>query len=129
MFGKDGGRMRTRKQVIQEFFQLLKPEFTALGFKRKGQAYYRIVNGQIWQTLDLQCHSFGGDFTINLSIDPICIWKKEDRLYGSSFRIGNLINGRDVWWSYNCDMNEVTIIFKKDREIIFGLWVFDYYLK
>ncbi len=95
-----------QKKIIQEFFRLLKPDFLELGFKRKGQTYFRLVNGQIVQALHLQFSIYGDSFTVNVTTCPIFCG-------GGDSRIGFFIKGEDCWWNYNCNINEVVQIVKE----------------
>lgn len=95
-----------KKEKKQEFFRLLKTDFSCRGFKRKGNDYFRFVNGQIMQGIHLQSSIYGDGFTVDVITSPIFCG-------GGDCRIGFYIKGEDFWWDYNCNINDVTQIIKE----------------
>ena len=98
-----------QRKIMQEMNKLLKPNLSVLRFQHKGQWYRRIVGNQIYQTLNFQGGMDGIRFTVNIDILPLFC----NNIFNSSMRIGNFIDGRDIWWYYDKGIDEALQVVKE----------------
>ena len=83
-------------------------------FLIKGQSYIRIVNRQILQIVNFQGHSGGNEFTINVGIEPLCVYEYSG-ISNPIMRIGSLFFNRDKWWNYTEESKEEVIDLIKNK--------------
>jgi len=90
--------------IFDEWNKQFKEAFGELGFKRKRRQYYfRVVNDQVFQIINLQKCSYPGSYTINYDIKSITdkwFLQMDGDVY-PSHRLGELLDNRcDYWWDY-----------------------------
>jgi hypothetical protein len=86
---------KTIKKLYKQYFKQLITEY---GFKQKNNTYFRLVNDQIYQNINLRIHRFGHEFTIKIGIIPVCMgieW-----LDMPTFGIGENISGEEYSWEF-----------------------------
>jgi hypothetical protein len=68
------GRIRMAKDYFMQYYKdLFKKTLSPLGFKLKGKTFYRVVNHEIVQTLNVHRMRFGYTFWINIGFFPFCL--------------------------------------------------------
>jgi len=100
------------KPVIKQIFANIKDAMKEKGFKKEGQTYIRVVNGQVCQSVNFQGFSGGDRFTLNVGLNPLCANIIANPKFIPAFiRIGYLLGTGDKWWDYtNESVNTVTDI-------------------
>lgn len=97
------------KLFLKELKSSLKTLMKENHFLVNGQAYIRVINNQILQTIDFQGFSGGDRFTVNIGIIPICADEFKSVPTHGGIRIGTLFFNGDKWWEYSNDsINEIT---------------------
>lgn len=72
-------------------------------FKYKSNMYVRKNAIDLLEYIDLQKERYGSrTFTVNYSLMPLYVYH-DYMVTGFGGRLGELINGRDVWWDYATD--------------------------
>ncbi|MCH5262285.1 MAG: DUF4304 domain-containing protein [Lachnospiraceae bacterium] len=72
-------------------------------YKWKTNSYVRRNNIDLLEYIDLQKERYGSKtFTVNYAIMPLYV-PTEYMVIGFGNRLGELINGKDIWWDYAND--------------------------
>lgn len=96
------------KEIIKQINANIKVMMKEKGFKKEGQTYLRIINGQVYQSVGFQGFSSGDSFTLNIGLSPLCARKVPNyKLFWANIRIGLLLGKGDVWWEYTDESVEI----------------------
>lgn len=97
------------KDLLMSFYRdKFKEILLPLGFKIKGQGFFRVVNGEVIQAVRIQRHRLLRKFTINFNFAVLCMRVEPSLLAKEDIRLPMFLYGDDCWWDFdNNNLNSI----------------------